>query len=31
MANDEVGPFREQLIEYNMLLGRIIEDYAASN
>ena len=31
MANDEVGPFREQLIEYNKLLGKIIEDYAASN
>jgi len=31
MANDEVGPYREELIEYNKLLGEIIKDYAAAN
>jgi hypothetical protein len=31
MANEEFGPFREELVEYNKLLGEIIEDYAVAN
>lgn len=31
IANDAIGPFRDELIEYNNNLSQIIEDYAVAN